>query len=208
MIRFYLTEEDGDGTRRNALRCCVGDLIGNDYSVYVRDRCYARNIWWAFLVAPQGSHDLCLSSGRCYILSPIMENDQWPACLQVPFSSWPDAIRQEAAANMETNGFSTTWITGQNTFADVFRWLMRRIRFSQVVLEHLDRDLLHALMKVDLDIKVAQIPTNVRDAAKNWMQDRGLAIGWITNQTMIREILHFIIMNLGWGAERLEGEEI
>jgi len=59
----------------------------------------------------------------------------------------------------------------------------------------------------NLDTTVNQVPQAIRTAIRNWMQSKGLAIGWITNATTVREILHFIVSNLGIGKLRMSGEE-
>ena len=63
------------------------------------------------------------------------------------------------------------------------------------------------LIANNLDTTVNQVPQAIRTAIKNWMQAKGLAIGWITNATTVREILHFITQNLGIGKLRMSGED-
>jgi hypothetical protein len=103
---------------------------------------------------------------------------------------------------LEARGLSVAWLTSGNTLRDALRYVLRVFVLSQVG----DSNLID-LIKRNLDTTVSQVPLGIRNGVRAWMEARGLSVGWITSQTTVRQILHYIVTNLGIGKVRLANEE-
>lgn len=101
-------------------------------------------------------------------------------------------------ARLEAIGLNTEWLTGAETYRDVLRYVVKHFWLGQVVTGRpglVSQDMID-LINAHLTTTVGQIPAQKRNAVKNWMQNRGLATGWIDNATTVRQVVHFILINL------------
>lgn len=206
LIRVYLAPQLGNGSFQDPYRSLLNEFVSvPDGETFDEIDNPARRYSICVVYAKQDTHDVIAADTRISVLSPLYADAAvFKSGLDAPFSSWPQELRQLVLTALDGKGINTGWITLSNTPRDVYRVLLRVHALSQIF-DGTRRDLLD-LIRQNLDTKVSQIPAALRTAVSAWMQSRGLAIGWITNQTTVREILHFIVQNLGFGQFRFYGE--
>jgi hypothetical protein len=134
-----------------------------------------------------------VADGRALPIGNAVEDTELKTHMDSLINSLPNVAALKTA--LETRGISTSWLSGSNTIRDGIRYLIRIFSTAQI-----------ADGQGNGNIKDI-IGRNLRNGVKTWMQSRGLAIGWITNQSTVREILHFIVENLGFGKLKMSGEE-
>lgn len=96
---------------------------------------------------------------------------------------------------LEAIGLNAEWMTGLETYKDVLRYVVMNYWLGQVCSGRNETHML-TLIQQNLTTQVKDIPAATRNAVQTWMQNRGLATGWITMNTTVRQIIHFILMNL------------
>lgn len=206
-IRFYIapfefvTTETGDCWQiifHNILDSAQGEC----YSIFDNP---SRRIGLCHVVALEATHTTLMADSRIVPLSPLADDaTDLRSKLDTVLNDIPNI--SVIKTKLENHGINTEWITGTNTVKDAMRYLMRLFYMSQKFEGMMDNDLL-GFIQNNLTTTVANVPLAVRNKVKTWMQNRGLAIGWITNTTTVREILHFIITNLGIGKIKMVQEE-
>lgn len=207
-IRQYLAPQRGTGTDADPYTSILNDLIditqGEGFDEIDHP---ARRYSICTVTASQATHDVIAADARVTVITPRTCADaaDFRAVLDAPFSSWPQAWRDAARARCETLGINTEWITASNTLRDVIRYLIRQHFFCQIADGGANGNV-KALLSANLAATVGDLPAQVRNGVRNWMQARGLAIGWITNSTTIREVVHFVVTTLGFGVAYFGGE--
>lgn len=164
----------------------------------------ARRISICCVHALDTSHAVILADSRAVPISELYEEGAVNTGLERVFNSIVGA--GVLKTKMENQGISASWITNSNTMRDVLRYLVRIFTICQVS-DGEGNTGVKDFLKANLTMQVKDIPAAARNAIKTWMQAKGLAIGWITNITTVREVVHFIVENLGIGKLRLSGEE-
>ncbi len=208
-MRLYLAPQSGDGTPENPYRNILNDLIDLPAGDWFDEIDHpARRYSICTVYALQATHDRIAADARVTAISPRVVADAaaFKADLDALFSSWPSAWRSAAQTRCEQLGISTAWITAQNTLRDVIRYLIRTHFFCQIADGEHNANV-KALIAANLDATVGTLPAAVRNAARTWMQARGLAVGWIQNSTTVRKVVYYVVTNLGWGKARLGGED-
>lgn len=193
--RFYRSTEIGTGTivdpRRNVLTNYITGGDGADFWDWIHD---ARPIRYAFSCADSTVHDLCAADADITPYSPQLAD--LPAVqvwLDSPLSSVPVGIRNQ----IESDGFSTAWATGQTTRRAAFIYISRVHVMMQELKRLKDNDSLEMFTK-GLDTTVGALTTLVRNKVSQWMENRGLDTSWVLGSTSVREVIQYIITNLEW----------
>ncbi len=203
--RFYLAPQQGTGTMMDPYCSILNDLINiqqGDWFDEIDNP--ARHISICCVHASQTSHDAILADGRALPIGNLINDTQLKVHMDSLLSTLPNLVTLKTA--LESRGISTSWFSGSNTIRDGIRYLVRVFSTCQIADGQGDGNIKDLIGK-NLTITVAQIPVAIRNGVKTWMQAKGLAIGWITNSTTVREILHFIVENLGFGKFKMSGEE-
>jgi hypothetical protein len=204
-VRFYVAPQQGDGTFQNPFRSVLNDLINISQGDWFDEIDHpARRISICCVHASDATHAVILADSRPIPISELYEEGAVGIGLVRIFNNITGSTALKT--KMENQGISTSWITSSNTMRDVLRYLIRIFTVTQVS-DGEGNTNVKEFLKANLTTTVAQIPVGIRTAIRDWMQAKGLAIGWITNATTVREIVHFIVSNLGMGKLKMSGEE-
>ena len=165
----------------------------------------ARKISICCVHALDATHANIAADSRVIVASPLA-NDiaDMKTKLETLFNSISGVATLKT--KLEAIGINTAWISGSNTLRDGLRYLIRIFTTAQILNGEGNTDVRDFIAN-NLDTTVVEVPVAVRNKVKAWMQNKGLAIGWITNSTTVREILHFIVENLGIGKLKMSGED-
>ena len=205
MIRLYIAPQTGSGTPLDPIRSILNSLI----NVAAGDRFTeidnpARLISICCVHASQATHDAIAADARVLPLGNLCADGvAFRTHLDSPISDLPNLAALKTA--LEERGISTSWYSGSNTIRDGVRWLVRNFSTAQIAHGQGNGNM-KAIIAGALDSTAGSYPLSVRNGVKNWMSSRGLATDWIKNDTTIRQVLHFIVENLGFGMLRLSGE--
>ena len=203
MFRIYIAPQIGTGTKQDPIRSIINNFIDIRNGEWFDEYDFpARKYSMIFVFASQATHTLIGNDSQVVIMSGQYENkSELKTGLNVLVGDLPPAMKSNVLAKLEAGGVNAGWISNSNTLKQVIRYILLHFTLSQFTIK--DQDLVDFL-KEHLDTTVAHVPLAARIKIKNWMEGRNLDIGWITNQTTTREILHFIINNLGFGVLRFK----
>jgi hypothetical protein len=213
-MKFYLapqiTEYDpneGENVTRNILNDLIDIHSGDWFSERSNP---ARHISLCLVHASAAAHNAIIADGRSVLLTPIdiLDDATMKQVLDAPFSQWPTAFITAAQNGLEANGISVVWVTSTNSLRDVLRYLLRGFVFAQIAdYDGISRNSqLLAFLSKNLTDTVGSLTAQQRAAAKNWMASKGLDSAWITNATTVRQVVHYVIENLGFGKISFERE--
>ena len=165
-----------------------------------------RHISICCVEALDASHVSMLEDNRVYAVSPMFDsiNDVSLGVQGLLLNEIPNISLIKS--KLENHGIDTSWVTGESTVKQGLRFILRLFSTSQ----HLTgRQLLHVrnILEVPLSVTVAQIPADIRATIKKWMENNGLAIGWITGTTTVREVVYYIVSKLPFGKIKMSGVE-
>lgn len=198
-IRWYISPYAGTGTPDDAFRAAAWDVTDPELNQLKGGiRCTQRRHYIVKIDAPQAIHDRIIAETGSKPVSPLFSDDAAEdLALDGEFSA------STISADAEAAGYSVEWV-GSNTLRDVLRYFIRVAHLAQ----RLEKTpLATRIFTLGLTATVGDLTTQQRNAVRNWMTDRGLATGWITNATTIRQVLHFIVLNLGIGKLKIAGKE-
>ena len=65
-------------------------------------------------------------------------------------------------------------------------------------LRRLKNSVAMAIFAVGLTATVGDLSSQTRTRVRDWMDAKGLDTTWITNQTLIRQVLQYLLENLNW----------
>lgn len=206
-MKVYIAPQIGSGTFLDPYRSKLNDYIdihaGETFDEIDNP---ARRYSICIVTAQPSTFAVIDADPDIVALTP---NDVPPAQLAARLddlvSTLPIAFRDNVRNELEARGISFAWVGASNTIRDVIRYLLRVHFFCQRAEGEGNADILD-FIRENLDTTVAQTPVNIRNAVKTWMENKGLATGWITNQTTVRQILHSIVTDLGFGVIKLAGQ--
>ena len=198
MIRWYISPYSGTGAWNDPWHAAAWDVINPETEDCTGMNMPQKRQFIVRVRALQATHDRIIAEAKGKPISKLIQEQIEDAELETIFSD------SEANENAESEGYSITWVSGNNTLRDVLRYFLRIVVFGQIVKRNA---LIKKIFELGLSSTVNALSPAERTAAKDWMVSRGLAIGWITNKTTIREILHFVVMNLGFGKIKVAGKE-
>lgn len=205
-IRIYVAQQRGSGSDLDPYTNVLNDLIdvsaGDKFQEIDNT---ARKVSICVVTASNATHSAIIADGRAVPVTPSVATDDasFRAILNSPFDSYPTEWKTAAKTKLEQWGVNTGWITGSNSIKDVIRYIIRHYFMAQSAT---DSSAMTQLLSVGLDTTAGDLTPQQRSDAREWMQDRGLAVGWITNSTTIREVVHFIGQNMGYGTFTFGGE--
>jgi|WetSurMetagenome_2_1015567.scaffolds.fasta_scaffold446810_2 hypothetical protein len=197
MIRWYISPYAGDGTPDNPYHAAAWDLTNPVTDNVTGMFCPQKSHYIVRVKAPQGAHDAIVAQGAGKPIGPIhVDEAAEDAALDSPLTDDVSAI--------ETDGYSTAWLGGTNTLRDLLRYAYRVLILSQLIHR---TPVAERIFELGLGATVADLTTQQRNAVRDWMTNKGLATGWITNSTTIRQVLHYIVTGLGIGKIKVAGKE-
>lgn len=208
MFGIYYAPQIGTGTEEDPFRSLLNDFIDVQVGEWFDEIDNpARRFSICVVSASQTTHNSIGADIRCTLLIPTLAGNQEDlrTLLNTSFSSFSVGWRNAAQAKLEELGVSTTWITGTNTLRDVIRYILRTHFFAQIA-DGKGNNQVKSFLTRNLDSTIGSLSTQERNAAKDWMQERGLATGWITNGSTVRQVIHFVLENLGFGNIKLTNE--
>ena len=204
--RLYRTDRIGTGgmildpkepgaMRPDPYRSALDDYITNDgtgqnFWDWVHD---ARPIRYALAVCESAKHDVLAADARIAPASP-----QCPDLAAL--HAWLDTdISPDTAllTRLENDGCSTAWVTGLTTRRQVMRYLMHVHVMSQDARRLKAAELLSFLTQ-NLDTRLGDLPLAVRQRARTWIESKGLTTTQFTNNSLVREVLHYLRENIEW----------
>ncbi len=206
-VKVYIAPQIGSGTFPDPFRSKINNYInvqaGETFDEIDNP---ARRYSICFVTAQPATHAAIAEDTEIVALTP---NDVTPAQLQAvldnPVSSLPLAFRTNVQNALEARGISFAWVDPpNNTIRDVFRYLLRIHFFSQRAEGEGNANVL-AFIRQNLDTTVQQLSAAQRNAAKNWMESKGLSTSWIKGDDTVRMILQHIVYNLGFGVIKIGG---
>lgn len=205
-IRFYLAPQQGDGTENNPFRSILNDLINvqqGDWFDEIDNP--ARHISLCCAHGPQAMHDTIALDSRVLPIGNICADG---TALRYSLDSLLSGLSNLPALKtaLETWGISTSWLSGSNTLRDGLRYVIRVFITGQIADGQGDGNW-KALLGKNLTATFNSLTAAQRNAIRAWLASRGLAENWIGSTTTIREIVHFVVMNLGIGKLRMSGED-
>lgn len=206
-IRFYIAPQQGTGTFNDPFRSILNDFINpaNGESFQELDN-PARRISVCCMTATDATHATIGGDSRIIVASRLYSDlSSAKIGLQESLDNLPGIIALKT--KLETIGINTAWISASNNLRDGIRYIFRVFVIAQIA-NGLGGDAnIKTLIIQNLDNTVGSLSAQVRNGVKNWMQSRGLAVGWITNSTTVREVVHFVVMNLGLGILKMMDED-
>lgn len=206
-IRFYIAPQQGDGlSPQTAFRSILNDFINVQAGEHFQEIDNpARRLSICCVTAADATHAAIVADARVIAISRLYA-DQTAAIegLQESLNNIPGIAAVKT--RLEEIGINTGWITGSNSLKDAIRYIFRIFSTSQIAAGEGNANIKDIIAR-NLDVTVSQIPAGVRTGVRDWMQAKGLAIGWINNQTTVREILHFIVGNIGFGYLKMTSIE-
>jgi hypothetical protein len=205
-LRFYIAPQIGTGVWPDAYRSLLHELIdtsaGDSFTEIDNP---ARRISICCVRASDATHTTIMADSRVFPVSAkVTTAQELKTHLDSLLGSIPNV--ETVKTNLENNGVSCSWLSSSNTVRNALRYVIRIFAIAQIS----DGEQVNEVkdfIREHLDVEVKDVSQAIRIKVKDWMQAKGLAIGWIMNSTTVREILHFIVMNLGIGKLKMSGEE-
>lgn len=195
-IRWYLSPYTGGGSFDNPIHAKCWDYTDQTQNQCTGTRMPQRQEYLVRVNAPQAIHDAIVANDAGTVISPMYADEAAEAsALDAEFT---DATYKAA---VDGKHYSTSWMTTGNTFRDMLRYVVRMCHLGQRL--HKFGPVVTRVMELGLSSTVADLTAAQRTAVRNWMTNHGLATGWITNGTTIRQVLHFILTNLGFGKHHI-----
>lgn len=207
LTRFYVSPQIGTGTHDDNYRNKINDYINiratpPDWFDEIDNS--GRHISICCVHATQTAHDLIVTDTQILPISPLYASEEEMATgMETILDSIPNIATIKTT--LEDRGISTSWISGSNTLRDAIRYMIRVFVFANIA-DGKRQVQVRDFVQNSLSTRINQVPTAVSNAVKNWMVAKGLATGWITGTTTVRQILHFIVENLGFGVFRLSSQ--
>lgn len=206
-VKIYIAPQIGNGTFEDPFRSLINNYIdvsaGEGFTEIDNP---ARRYSICAVTAQPITHAAITADPSVISLTPIdVTAAELAAQLDQLVSSLPLSFRNNVQAALEAHGISFAWVGATNTVRDVFRYLLRVHFFSQMADGEGNANVL-AFIRANLDSTVQQLSAAQRNAAKTWMESKGLPTGWITNSTTVRQVIHSIVQDLGFGLISLGGQ--
>jgi hypothetical protein len=195
MIRWYISPYSGAGTSLDPFHAKCWDYTDPGRDKCSGTRCPQRKHYIVRVVAPQSVHDTIVANNAGTVISPLFNDEASEStALNAPHENVNEKL------GVEGHGYPTDWMIGTHTLKDMIRYITKLMHISQ----RLQRfDLVDRLFTLGLGSTVADLTLTQRTAIRNWLQDRGLDITWITASTTIRQVLHFIASNVKMNKIRI-----
>lgn len=206
-IALYLAPQIGSGTYSDPYRSMLNDLINIISGDWFDEIDHPiRRVSICCVHASDATHSAIALNSQVVRLSSLMpDNLDFASKMDMAATSLPTDMQTAIVTALEAKGINTAWMSAATTLRELVAMLLRVCQFAQRA-EGNNNAALKILITANLDSTFGSFTTTRRNAIKTWMASKGLATGWITNSSTVRQIIHFIMMNMGWPKLRLSGE--
>lgn len=211
MIRFYLCGQVGTGTKFDPLRPAISQLAiqwdrgGTEW--YDSEDDPARKFHVCIVHGSQQTHDLCMTVAVPLTPTVAADADAANADLDSNVESGNAAWRDALKAALEARNISSAWINPSTTPRDVLRHIFRVIFLSQWA-EGANATRVLQFLAANLDTQIGDLSAQVRNAAKNWIEARGLDTAWMVNSTTVRQVVQYVLSGIQWGPLKSWGFDL
>jgi len=148
-----------------------------------------------YVTAAQTTHDAIAVDGRATLLTPLyVDNAAVEAGVDVTQS-----LTVAVKTKLEEGGINAAIFTGTHTIRDVIRFAVKTYFVTQILIGNGHGDVVEWLNRV-LTSQVRDVPVATRTKVRNWLTSKGLDDSWINLNTTVREVLTYIVNNLGWST--------
>lgn len=97
---------------------------------------------------------------------------------------------------LEDAGINTEWINASHTVRDVIRHAMRVFVVEQILRGEGKGNAIQFLLN-NLDTQVSTVPVAARQQVSDWMAEKFINTEWISGTSTVRQVLDYIVLNLG-----------
>lgn len=204
LVRFYIAPQIGTGTMEDPFRSLINNYVNVSEGEWFDEIDNpARRISLVCVHAIQATHDTIAADTSVIAIGNATEEANIKTALDSLISAIPNVSALKT--KLEGIGISTSWYSSDNTVRDGIRYLIRVFSFAQIA-DGEGNSRIKTFIANNLDTTMNQIPAATRNAASDWMLAKGLATGWITSTTTVRQVLHYVVTNLGFGILRMSSE--
>jgi hypothetical protein len=200
-FRIYAASMIGAGTLQDPWRNIIFDYkaINEKLSVYDFNH---RMFSLCMLQAEDATHSIVAGMPEVTRLSPLADTyEDFLSDIDRPWTDFPEQARTEAAARLENDGgIPMSWIGPAASIRNIIRYIMKCQNVINQRLRGEKKIQALEFFKKHLNDQVKDIPVIQRNEIKDWMASKGLITEWISVNTFVREVLHFIVENLPIGT--------
>ena len=201
-VSLYLAPQIGTGTYLDPYRSLLNNIINIPAGEWFDEIDHpVRRLSVCCVHASDSTHATIVANPQVIPLSSVALDD-------LTFSAQMDSKAGVSSANitgLESKGLNMAWMSIGTTTRDLISMILRGCQFAQRA-EGDNVGALKELILANLDNTVGTFTVTRRNVIKNWMSSKGLATGWITNSSTVRQIIHFIMMNMNWPKIKLSKE--
>lgn len=205
-VRIYIAPQIGTGAFHDPYRSKLNEYINveNGESFDEIDN-PARRHSLCFVIAKPATHAAIAADAEIIAVTPNeVTKENVHAILDTPLSSLNQTFKQSVSDALEAKGVSFAWAGGENTIRDVLRYLLRVHFFAQRIEGEGNAPVFNFLKK-NLTTEFSELTSAQKNGIKNWMESKGLATGWLRADTTVRQIIHAVVTDLGFGAIKIGG---
>lgn len=162
---------------------------------------YGKKCWLCFVNAPDSVHTHIQGLTGTVRLIPMTSVTlaQLRANYDTPLASiFPAQDLVALKNNLEQKGFPMDWADASTTLKDTVKHLRQICMASDIMLGENNTNAANFLTS-NLDATVGSLTAAVRNAARTWMQSKGLDTSWITNSNTVRQVMRYIARYLNVG---------
>jgi hypothetical protein len=189
--RFYISAKTGTGARSDPFRSTVMKIVQANGGGVVNDMMNAATPFrFSVAFADSAIHTLCVANANVRALSPELADQ---ATVDAHMAGAVGVIPAGLKTVMENAGIPLDWVdpvgnTNRNVWAYVASWHFMVQRASGQ-----DQTNVVAFLGNNLDSTIAQVPAAARNAIATFMDNLGIDRSWVTNATLVREVVTFIV---------------
>jgi len=196
-IRWYISPYAGAGTALDPFHAAAWD-----YTDPALNQCFGtynayRQHFVVRVDAPQTTHDAIIAAGAGKPIGKLFtDNIQEDAEFDTPVT--------DDVSGLEADGINTAWKDINSTHRDVLRYALRTAHLAQMLRKN---PAAQRLLSLGLNSTASDLTAQQRTTIRTWMTSKGMAIGWITNATTVRQLIHHIVTNLRFGKISVMGKD-
>ena len=206
-VKIYIAPQIGSGTFEDPFRSKINTYIdvslGESFDEIDNP---ARLYSICFVTARPATHATITADSE---IVSLIQQDVTPAQLasklDMLVSDLPSAFKNNVKNALEARGISFAWVGASNTVRDVFRYLLRVHFFSQEASGLNSWNFIKQFILSNLTAQISSMDPAVVNIVKNWMASKGLDYSWVSGTTTVRQVLHYIVENRGFGPIKIGG---
>lgn len=189
--RFYVSALVGAGTRADPKRSRVMQIVQANGGGVVNDMMNAATPFrFSVAFVDSAVHAICVADANVRAVSPeLADQVAVDAHMASPVGVIPSGLK----TMMENAGIPLDWVDPvNNTDRDVWTYVATW-HFMVQRASGQGQDNVVAFLGNNLDRTVAQVPAAARNAIAAFMDGLGIDRAWVTNATLVRAVVTFIV---------------